>query len=225
MKIAVLEDEAITALFLQETLEDLGHHVVGIFDDYYSILEYFKNNGTVDLLFTDIQISSNIDGIDTAKELKKIHPDISMVFITSFKDSVTIARAKELKPSGYLIKPVIESDIEAILMVVESSRETFKTQDGNLIICENYIYNKELKEIYEDGTLVKMSKKERLCLDCLMENINSYTSQKGLILYIWNGESNRVSSLRELIFRLRKKLPGLDIKSVSNTGYVLNNNF
>jgi len=220
MNVTIIEDEIITALFLQDTLDELGHDVLGIFDNSEAVLGFCKDVVPLDLAFVDIQINGPLDGIETAKELKKIYPDISIVFITSFKDTETISRAKEVKPNGYLIKPVIDSDIEAIMMIAESLKDN-SILDENIVEVDEYIYHKDLKEIYKDENLIYLSKNERICLDCMISNMNSYTTQENLILNIWDGENNRVASLRELMFRLRKKLPQLNIKSVPNIGYVL----
>ena len=218
MNIAVLEDEVIIALYLKETIEDLEHNFVGMFDSANSIFGSLKDDIIVDIVFVDIKINGNLDGIQTSIKLKEKYPNVKIIFITSYKDSNTIARAKEVKPSGYLIKPIIKNDIEAILMVIEANSET---PNDTLIHISGYKYDKDLQEIFENDEVIHLSKKEKICLHSLVENVNSYTYQDKLILDIWNGENNRIASLRELLFRLRKKLPNLDIKSISNTGYIL----
>ena len=123
MNIAIVEDEGITALFLKESIEEFGHCAVGMYDNSTPFLEFLQQNSEIDLDFMDIQINGKLDGIQLAYEISLKYPNISIVFITSFKDSDTIKSAKIVSPLGYLIKPVVESDLEAILMVVESFRK------------------------------------------------------------------------------------------------------
>ncbi|MFA6136684.1 MAG: response regulator [Sulfurimonas sp.] len=221
MNIAIVEDEAITAMFLEESVEMCGHSCVGMFDDSNSILEFLKRSEAVDLFFIDVQIHGEVDGIECAAELIKTYPKCSIVFVTSFKDSQTIFRAKQIKPLGYLMKPISQIDIEAILMVVESAREHVKQEDASFIELAPYMYDKISKEISLNGAVIHLSKSERICLDCMVAKKNSYTYIEELISEIWGDENNRVASLRELMFRLRKKLPELEIKNVSGIGYML----
>lgn len=224
MNIIIVEDEAVTSFFLEEAVEELGHNVLGVFNNSKFFLDYLQKNETVDVVLMDIKIMGEKDGIQSAIEAKKINPNISIAFITSYKDSITIERAKVVSPVGYLIKPIVENDIEALLMVVESLRDNLQKVESDIIKVNRYIYNKKLKEIYEDDKLIHLSKNERICLDCMIKNINVYTSQEDLIYKIWGSENNRLASLRELVFRLRKKLSGLDIKNISGVGYILNDN-
>ena len=221
MNIAILEDEAITAMFLQESVEICGHSCVGMFDDSDSILEFLKRSEPVDLFFIDIQINGETDGIECAIELIETYPECSIIFVTSFKDRQTILRAKQIKPLGYLIKPISQVDIEAILMVVEAAREPLLNEDTSLIELGPYMYDKSSKEIFRNGAIIHLSKNEKSCLCCMVANKNAYTPQEKLIEEIWENENNRVASLRELVFRLRKKLPELEIKNVSGIGYIL----
>jgi len=222
MNIVILEDEAITTLFLQSALEELGHNVIGVFDSGESLLESLKSIPKIDLLLCDIKINGNIDGIELVKKLKQVHESLLLIYISSFKDSLTISRAKETKPNAYLVKPILESDISAALMVVESIKESRDEKNNILIeLAEGCLYDKSLQEIYQDNKIVQLSVNERICLDTLILQAGSITSLEELILKIWNGENNRIQSLRELVFRLRKKVPNLDIQSVSKVGYIL----
>ncbi|EDZ62006.1 Signal transduction response regulator [Sulfurimonas gotlandica GD1] len=221
MNIAIVEDEAITALFLKDTFEEFGHNILCMYDNSAEMLEFLNKNRNIDLIFMDIQINGKLDGIDLAYEISIKYPKISIVFITSFKDDETIDRAKIVSPLGYIIKPVVESDLNAILMVVESFKRNRQVVDNNIVEIGPYIYEKESKTVREADEIIYLSKNETIFLAYLIENKNSYISHEQLIMKIWNGESNREVSLRELIYRLRKKMPDLHIKNVPKIGYIL----
>lgn len=139
MNVVLVEDEGITAMFLEETIESLGSKVVGIFAEGESLLVFLEHN-SIDLIFMDIQINGALDGIQVATRVHQKYPAISFVFLTSFKDTDTIASAKIVKPLGYLIKPIIEADLEAMLMVVESVREIRKSIPDSSICLGEYNY-------------------------------------------------------------------------------------
>lgn len=191
MNIAIVEDEAITALFLKDTFEEFGHNILCMYDNSAEMLEFLNKNRNIDLIFMDIQINGKLDGIDLAYEISIKYPKISIVFITSFKDDETIDRAKIVSPLGYIIKPVVESDLNAILMVVESFKRNRQVVDNNIVEIGPYIYEKESKTVREADEIIYLSKNETIFLAYLIENKNSYISHEQLIMKIWNGESNR----------------------------------
>ena len=221
MNIAIVEDEAITALFLKDTVEEHDHNVLCMYDNSIDMLGFLSKNKSIDLISMDIQINGKLDGIDLAYEISTKYPNISIVFITSFKDNETIKKAEIVTPLGYIIKPVVESDLNAILMVVESFKRNRQIVNNNIVEIGVYVYDKENKTVLENNEIIYLSNNETIFLDYLIENKNSYISHEQLIMKIWNGESNREVSLRELIYRLRKKMPELNIKNVPKVGYIL----
>lgn len=221
MNIAIVEDEAITALFLKDTFEELGHNVLCMYDNATCILEFLSKNKNIDLIFMDIQINGKLDGIDLAYEISIKYPNISIVFITSFKDNETIKRAEIVSPLGYIIKPIVDSDLNAILMVVESFKRNRQIVNNKIVEIGAYVYDKEKKIVLENNEIIYLSNNETIFLDYLIQNKNSYISHEQIIMKIWNGESNREVSLRELIYRLRKKMPELSIKNIPKVGYIL----
>lgn len=222
MKTIIVEDEGIMALFLKETLEELGHEVIFLFNRADSLLDYLHDNDTVDLILMDILIKGNIDGIQLGQRIKEKYNHISLVFITSFKDSDTIQNAQLAYPLGYLIKPIEKSDLEAVLMVVNNARKKIDFYDSKMISLSKYSYDKQKKCLYENDKLIHLSEKEKNCLNTLVQNRNSYCSSEQLIQSIWGNDLEYTnSSLRELMYRIRKKLPNLKIVSTPNVGYTI----
>ena len=219
MKIIIVEDEGITALFLRKSLLSLEHDIVGAFDNAAELLTFLDEN-RVDLILMDINIKGAIDGIQCAHKVYAKYPDISIVFLTSYKDANTLQDAQGVKPYGYLIKPISKSDLAAILMVVEShcSPQALKSV---IVTLGHYRYHTAEHILYEGDHPIVLSQKEQVCLDILIQNINNLVSKKQLEQSIWPDSSDHNGSLRELIFRLRKKLPYLSITSTRNTGYTL----
>lgn len=112
-KILIIEDEAVTAIFMQRILEKRGYSVkyesvVG--KDTFSAIENFSP----DLIIMDIWLKSERDGIEYALEVKNRYA-IPVIFITAFSDEDTFARAIVAEPYGYIIKPV--NDKELIITV------------------------------------------------------------------------------------------------------------
>ena len=221
MNIMIVEDEGVTAFYLKETLSSLGCHVQGTFDNAKTALEFLQNT-SVEVIFMDINIKGNMDGIQLAQVIYTTYPHVKFIFITSYKDSQTILEAQNVKPLGYLIKPLGDSDLEAILMVIrgQNGMNSPNKHNGKLQL-KDFHYNLKEKILYDKEGIVILSTKEQLCLDLLIKNRNSYVTIEQLIIANWDDTNNKENSLRELIYRLRKKLPSLSINTIPNLGYSL----
>ena len=221
MKVLIVEDEGVMALFLKQCLLNLGHKVLNICNNAQSCLESLKVKQP-DLILMDILIKGEMDGIQLANTITSKY-DSKIVFITSYKESQVIKDAQASKPLGYLIKPIAEHDLEATLMIVQNVlRNDIKITCSNSIDFSNYQFILDENQLYSiDGARIKLSKKELHCLELLVKNIDRHVSHEQLFSHIWAGENYNASSLRELIYRLRKKLPHTTILSTPEIGYSL----
>jgi DNA-binding LytR/AlgR family response regulator len=78
-RILVVEDEAIAAENLKSTLASLGHNVVGLIDNGVGAISLAKTL-LPEIIFMDISLRGNLDGIETAALIDGIL-DIGIAFI------------------------------------------------------------------------------------------------------------------------------------------------
>ena len=103
-KIQIVEDEEDVAEIIEKLIRSIGHEVVGISQSGKDAI-YSAGERHPELVLMDIELHGEIDGIETAKQLKSLY-NIPVVFVTGAFDNKTIERAKQAEPMGYLIKPV-----------------------------------------------------------------------------------------------------------------------
>ena len=96
-------------MHLEFMLREKGYSVAGNATNGSNAIEGIRIS-TPDIVLMDVSIEGEIDGIETAKIIRNEF-NIPVVFITSFSDEKTIARAKIATPFGYLIKPVSPKDL------------------------------------------------------------------------------------------------------------------
>lgn len=101
--ILIVEDDDIIARVEDWRLKNLGYNVCGRATTGAEAMELVVKNKP-DLVLMDINIHGDIDGIETAKMIKKGF-NIPVVYVTSHSDGVTLERAKETKPDGFIVKP------------------------------------------------------------------------------------------------------------------------
>lgn len=141
IKILVVEDESIVAKDIQNTLIRLGYDVPATASNAASAYQKLEDIQP-DLVFLDIKLKGEIDGIQIAEKIKNTY-DIPVIFLTSFVDKATLDRAKVTEPYGYIVKPFNESDlqstVEMALYKFEKDKETKYSKDR----YENALLNLE----------------------------------------------------------------------------------
>jgi len=107
--ILVVEDEGISAIEIQESLESLGYHVPTIAKSgNEAIQEAFAIKP--DLILMDITLQGDMDGIDAAAIIKSFM-DIPLIYLTALDDMETFQRMMDTRATAYLIKPIEEAEL------------------------------------------------------------------------------------------------------------------
>ena len=111
--IMVVEDESIAALELCETLRSLGYFVPEPIDSADKVMAAMIKERP-DAVFMDINLSSFLDGIDTARRIKLLK-DIPLIYLTAYNNEETRRRAEKTNPAAFLTKPVSTKQIKNAL--------------------------------------------------------------------------------------------------------------
>ena len=112
-KILVVEDEAITANDIQNTLQDLGYApaIASSGEEAIKKVEEIKP----DLVLMDI-VLRGMDGIEAAG---LIHDrfDIPVIYFTGYMDEERLERIKVTEPFGYIIKPYEDKELRSAIAI------------------------------------------------------------------------------------------------------------
>jgi PAS domain S-box-containing protein len=125
-RILIVEDEYIIAMEIKSQLQILGYEVTSIVDTSEKAIKKAEEDKP-DLILMDIRIEGEMDGIDTASQIRS-HSDISIIFLTAFADEDKIGRAKLVLPYGYLLKPVQNRELK---IIIEMALYASKINDKN----------------------------------------------------------------------------------------------
>jgi response regulator NasT len=114
LKVVVVEDDATVRLFLKETLEKLGHQVIGEAatgtDMVRTVLELEP-----DVVVFDIHLP-RLNGLDALRQIYQERV-VAAVAITGDRDKELVGRALEEHVLAYLVKPVEEHQLHPALMI------------------------------------------------------------------------------------------------------------
>ncbi|OGQ79869.1 MAG: hypothetical protein A2289_21515 [Deltaproteobacteria bacterium RIFOXYA12_FULL_58_15] len=113
LHILLAEDESLIRLGLKHILEEAGH-IVYAAEDGLAALQLAEAR-TPDLAVLDIKMP-RMDGLETAARLYERAP-IPIIFLTAFAEKELVERAAKLPVMGYLIKPLKEAELLAMIAV------------------------------------------------------------------------------------------------------------
>lgn len=120
-RILIVEDERIVAFNLQQRLSHMGYEVPGVAVSGLESLDMIERLAP-DLVLMDIHIEGDMDGIDVAARLMHA-PSVPVIYLTAYSEDATLARARETKPYGYLIKPFSERELHATIQMALERHE------------------------------------------------------------------------------------------------------
>jgi signal transduction histidine kinase len=114
LRILIVEDDSVSAVLLQRSLEKNNHVIVGQANSGERALEILSQN-QVDIVMMDINLAGQMDGIKTTELINEKY-DVPVVYLSSSLYSDTLSKVVGTHPSGYVIKPF---NIRELMVVIE----------------------------------------------------------------------------------------------------------
>lgn len=144
MKIAICDDEKIHTEYLCDMIYKNFNYVnidIYTFSDGNKLIDAIKIGEYFDIIFLDI-IMPNFNGIDIARKIKEIKPELKFCFLTSTPDFVF--DGYDLDAVNYLMKPI---NIDKLKKVIEKIMVKDETSDLFVIKNKNSIQKVDLKYV------------------------------------------------------------------------------
>lgn len=134
MRIAIVDDEKIICEQIKDFIQK--EHGDCQIDSYFSGQAFLEAGKQFDLVFLDIQMGG-MDGMDTARALRKTQPEAVLIFVTGSKEYVF--EAFDVSAFHYLLKPLEETKFKEVLAraLLESQRHRAGRQERLFIRTKN----------------------------------------------------------------------------------------
>lgn len=129
VRVLICEDEGLTALRLRKSLSRLGCEVVGEARDGEEAVSAAARLAP-DAILMDIRMPK-MDGVAAAEKIMQARPT-AIVMITAYNERELVDAALQAGASGYLVKPVSDSQIEPALKVALSRFQQLADLQGEL---------------------------------------------------------------------------------------------
>ncbi|MFT4599870.1 MAG: DNA-binding LytR/AlgR family response regulator [Arenicella sp.] len=145
-RILIVEDEPMIGEDIKLVVENLGYEVVDIVDNATSAIQVLSDQ-KVDLVFLDVQLNGEIDGIRLGEKINYLF-QVPFLYLTSYFDDNTVFRIRKTNPVGYIVKPFKDSDIKVNLGLAFSNLKEKESEVVTPPINELFVRkNGELKRI------------------------------------------------------------------------------
>lgn len=183
----------------------------------YSIAEAkSKLDASVDLIILDINLPDG-SGIDLCREIRKTS-SVPIIFLTANDMEIDIVTGLESGADDYITKPFSLAVLRARINAVARRRQT----SGNKFEEGGFSFDFDNMLFYADNVPVELSKTEQRLLKLFAFNRGVTLPRDMLIDRVWTygAEFVEENALSVTVKRLRKKLPGIPLKTVYGIGYV-----
>ncbi len=179
-------------------------------------LELYQNN-KIDVLMLDY-VMPNLDGYQTAKLIREFDKKIPIIIASAYTDKEKLLNAIELNLIKYLEKPILYDDLVKVFNSVVTHLE-----DNNLLftkLTKDYYYFFTTKKIVTKEKEIILTKNEILFLELLLDKPNQLISKESIEENVFK-ESVDENTLRNLVYRLRKKMECDIIVTIKDLGYLI----
>ena len=125
-KILVVDDDRFVRASLESTLTNSGFEISGSVSTAAEAIE-ISNKNKPEAALLDLDLGIGPTGFDLAQALRKINPQIGIIFLTSYQDPRVAAVRGAVAPKGsrYLVKAEIESSAQIISTILQTKHRPF----------------------------------------------------------------------------------------------------
>lgn len=215
--ICFVEDEVDLANLVKMYLEKAGYQVTQ-FTLGKDALEYIGN--PVDLWILDIMLGDDINGYDIIKAIREKDQNVPVIFTSARDQDLDKIVGLELGSDDYIAKPY--SSKELVLRVNNIIKRVYKSDEANVIHYLDYKVDLDKRVALNKEKEIKLTTLEFDLLTLLLKNLGKSFSRDDILTLVWGDDyfgSDR--AVDDLVRRLRKKMPKLNISTIYGFGYRL----
>lgn len=215
--ICLVEDEIDLSNLVSLYLEKAGYKVVR-FTKGQEAIDYIGKE--VSLWILDIMLQDDISGYDVIKAIRENNEEVPVIFTSARDQDLDKILGLELGSDDYITKPY--SSKELVLRVNKMIKRVYKEGNNKIFQQDTYKIDFEKRKVFDGDTEIKTTTLEFDLLLLFFKNKDKCFSREEILQAVWGEDyfgSDRV--VDDLIRRVRKKLPNLNLNAVYGYGYRL----
>jgi len=214
-KICLVEDEQSLNDIIKAYLEKEGYEVISCLNGKTALQITEK----IDLWILDIMLGDEISGYDIIKRIREKDTEVPVIFTSARDQELDKIIGLELDADDYVTKPF--SPKELILRVNNIIKRVY-SKDLQKITYGKYIVDTLKRCVYLDNKELNLTTLEFDLLYMFLTNKNKSFSRDDILNIVWGTDyfgTDRV--VDDLVRRLRKKMPDININTIYGYGYRL----
>jgi len=148
IKILIVDDHILFSQALRGLIEDFEDlQVVSQFKNGQELQEYCTNcSDEPDIILMDVQMPI-VDGIEATKWIKKNHPNIKVLALTTSDDEETILKMLRAGSKGYLLKDIHPSVLHKAIIETHEKGFYYTEQVSETLLHAHEIETKSLPKV------------------------------------------------------------------------------
>lgn len=223
-RVLFVEDEQSLGMIVSESLEMRGFDIIHCEDGRAGFQAFIKHQPDICLL--DVMLPK-IDGFTLARDIRKINPNVPIIFLTARSKTEDVVKGFELGGNDYLKKPFSMEElivrIKALLQ--RSTTQPIKDSEINCIQLGQFKFYHQQQLLSHPKKEKKLTHRESELLKTLCLNNNRVIDRKLVLDTLWGDNSfYNARSMDVFITKLRRYLkedPSVEIINVRGVGYKL----
>lgn len=220
--IFLVEDDLSFGAVLKSYLE-INDFEVDWVDDGQHALNQFKKTG-FDLCMLDVMLP-NVDGFTIGAEIRKINPDIPILFLTAKNLRDDVLKGYRIGADDYITKPFDTEVLIFKLKAILKRQSGTQPKDSDFYQIGSYFFDFRLRTIDRGTTKQRLSPKEAELLKMLCDNQNELLPRETALLKIWGDDGYFTArSMDVYLTKLRKLFaedPSVEIRNIHGSGFML----
>jgi len=196
----------------------LSFYVSSVFvaSDGLEAYEIYKKNNP-DIIITDVKMPK-LSGIGFIKKVREKDNKIPIVVTSAYTDREYLLESIKLSLVEYLVKPMREADLERVL---QECANLLGSQKKRIFFNDSFYYDFTNKYFVNDDKEITLTNKEVEFIELLLANKGNLVTKQNIEDKLYIYEEAPPSALKNLVFKLRKKLPLDIIKTKGKLGYLI----
>ena len=190
-KVLLAEDESVAREILSFYLNTIFDEVVVATDGKEGLeiyLDALKKDEKFDLVLTDIKMP-NMDGMEMLEKIYELDKEQKFIIVSAYKDEEKLLKSIDLQVLAYFLKPLnVDNIMNLLIKAKDEVLRDKKANSGIIQINKTYTYNSETNILYENNSLVKLSKKEYEVI--FLQKIIKYTYKIKIRSILWQLKKN-----------------------------------
>ena len=213
-KINLVEDEENLAQILKTYLEKEGWHV-HVFSNGEEALEWLHE--PCHLWILDIMLPG-IDGYEMLKKIKNHNDSIPVIFISARDQDLDRIVGLELGSDDYLAKPFLPREL--VIRAKKLLRLVYAQKQAKTMEVSGYLIDFPNRKIADGDKLIELTTKEMDVVLFLIDHVNETLDREKILYHVWgNDYYGSTRAVDDVIRRIRKKMPRLNLETVYGYGY------